>query len=283
MKIFLKHLGVLVLLVGLAVSGLAAYRTTTIEMTPQIASTIASGVGGMYVKTSDTKPHFVTSDGAADYAAGDAWHIHSTAGAPSPLALGDCWTDTTDSYKLWCKESSGNIRQRFVGTAPGPLGCGGTPAAGCFTTLDASGLTTVTGGIALAGAVTLAGYPQSFLAHADTAAATVYLGGADRGAAAGSQVVLFVAPAAGTLRALTCSCGTAPGGIVFDVYTVQKSTNRGASWAATTGTCTITGSAKTCADATHHPTVAQYDWLAVEIVKDAASVSATYNCQVNVQ
>ncbi len=133
-KIAIGFVAVLVL----AGISLGAYRSVTYEMTPISASTIAAGVGGMYTSNADTKPHFVTSAGV-DYAAGDAWHLHTTAGAPGSLVLGDCWTDSTDSYRVWCKESSGNIRQRFVGTAPGPLGCGGTPSTGCFTSVTIGG------------------------------------------------------------------------------------------------------------------------------------------------
>ena len=121
------------------------------------------------------------------------------------------------------------------------------------------------------------------MSNSDTAAAAVYRGGADRGAAAATQIALFVAPAAGAVRARTCTEGTAPGGIVSDVFTVQKSSNQGAAWSDTTSTVTITGAALTAADITHFPTVAQYDWLAVKILKDGASASAVYNCQVLVQ
>lgn len=154
--------------------------------------------------------------------------------------------------------------------------------SGVFKT-PTGAVTIGTGAINLTGAVALAGYPHSFLAHADTAAATVYLGGADRGAAAATQVALFVAPAAGTVRGMACTMGTAPGGIVSDVFTLQKSSDQGSTWSDTASTITITGAGMTGSDTTHFPTVAQYDLLAVKIVKDGASVSAAYNCQVTVQ
>ncbi len=134
----LRSLAIVLVASLLAFVTIGAYRSVTYEMTPIPTSTIAAGVGGMYTSNADTKPHFVTSAGV-DYAAGDAWHLHTTAGAPGSLVLGDCWTDSTDGYRVWCKESTGNIRQRFVGTAPGPVGCGGTPSTGCFTSVTIGG------------------------------------------------------------------------------------------------------------------------------------------------
>lgn len=131
----LISLAAVVLLAGVS---LAAYRSVSFEMTPVLTSPIGANVGGMYTSSVDTKPHFVTSAGV-DYAAGDAWHLHTSAGAPGSLVLGDCWTDSTDSYRVWCKESTGNIRQRFVGTAPGPIGCGGTESTGCFSSVTIGG------------------------------------------------------------------------------------------------------------------------------------------------
>lgn len=176
-------------------------------------------------------------------------------------------------------------------TLTAPVINGATSASGNFDLSGSSGtfktstgaVTIGTGAINLTGAVALAGYPHSFLAHADTAAATVYLGGAGQGAAAASQIVLHVASAAQTLRALTCGFGTAPGGVVSDVVTVVKSSDQGATWSDTTVTCTVTGASKTCSDTAHTPTLAAGDWVGVKIVRDGLSVSAAYNCQVVVQ
>lgn len=228
----------------LASVSLAAYRSVSFEMTPVLTSPIGSSVGGMYTSSADTKPHFITSAGI-DYAAGDAWHLHTTAGAPGALVFGDCWTDSTDSYRVWCKESTGNIRQR---TDVGASGSIGIPAS-----------------------------PSVFRAHADTAALTGYLGGADRGAAASSQVVLFTSHSAQALRYLACTTGAPPGGVVSDVITVQKSTDQGTTWTDTGSACTVAGSSKTCLSA-FVVSVAQYDELAVKIVRNALSGSMVYNC-----
>lgn len=124
--------------IALAVSALAAYRSSSFEMTPQASNPIASGVGGLYTKSSDGLPRLVDT-ASNQYPAGEARHIYSYAGAPGSAILGDCWTDTAASYRLYCKESGGNLPQRFDGTAPGPIGCGGTPSTGCFSSVAIAG------------------------------------------------------------------------------------------------------------------------------------------------
>lgn len=114
------------------------FRSSSIEMTPQASNPTPSGVGGLYTKTSDGIPRLVSAT-SVEYPAGEARHIYTYAGAPPGAVVGDCWFDSTDSNRLWCLEDVGAIRQRFEGTAPGAIGCGGTPAAGCFTTVTIGG------------------------------------------------------------------------------------------------------------------------------------------------
>lgn len=224
----------------------ADLRTTSVSMTPAASSPIPAARGGMYTSSMDGKPRFVDVSGV-EYPTGEARHVYVSAGAPGGAVLGDCWVDSTDSYTLYCKEGAGNLRQRRDLTVPGAIGIQASPAV--------------------------------FLAHADTATGTQYLGGADRGAAAASQVVLFVAHSAQSIRYLACTAGTAPGGMVSDVLTVQKSSNQGTSWADTGSTCTLTGSARTCPSAAV-VALAPFDWLAVKVARDALSSGAAYSCQV---
>lgn len=114
------------------------FRSSSIEMTPQASNPTPSGVGGLYTKTSDGIPRLVSAT-SVEYPAGEARHIYTYAGAPPGAVVGDCWFDSTDSNRLWCLEDVGAIRQRFEGTAPGAIGCGGTPAAGCFTSVTIGG------------------------------------------------------------------------------------------------------------------------------------------------
>lgn len=198
----------------------------------------------MYTSSADGKPHFVDVSGM-EYPAGEARHIYTSAGAPGGAILGDCWVDSADGYTLYCKESAGILRQRKDFSVPG--------------------------------AISIPASPGVFRAHADTASGTKYLGGADRAAAASAQVVLFTAHSAQSLRYLVCTAGTAPGGMAFDVLTVQRSTDQGATWTDTSSTCTFTGSGKTCSSAAV-TALNQFDELAVKIVRDALSISAAYNC-----
>jgi hypothetical protein len=124
--------------VALAVTGLAAYRSSSFEMTTQATNPIASGVGGLYTKTADGIPRLVDT-ARNEYPAGEAKRITPYAGTPGSVVLSDCWTDSTNGYRLYCKESGGNLPQRFDGTVPGPIGCGGTPSTGCFTAVTIAG------------------------------------------------------------------------------------------------------------------------------------------------
>lgn len=221
-------------------------RTTSVSMTPVSSSPIPAARGGLYTSSTDGKPHFVDVSGV-EYPAGEARHVYVSAGAPGGAVLGDCWVDSTDGYTLYCKESAGNLRQRKDLSVPG--------------------------------AVSITASPGVFLAHADTAAGTKWLGGADRGAAASSQVTLFVSHSAQSVRFLACTAGTAPGGMVSDVLTVQKSSDQGATWSDTASSCTLTGTVKTCSSAAVVG-LAPYDWLAVKVARDALSSSADFNCEV---
>lgn len=298
------------LLLLLPALALAAGTTTDqITMKPQASPTCTSGRACIYAK-SGTDRVYVTDSAGLELQSNAARSFRTSADctALSSPANGDVcyssglgtfqfyaagWTSAPANDSLLVHKAGSETITGVKNFAAAPVFAAGLTASGAVPN-DFSGSTgpfkTSTGAatigpgtISLTGALALAGYPHSFLAHADTAAATVYLGGADRGAAAATQIALFVAPAAGVVRGLTCTEGTAPGGIVSDVFTVQKSSNQGAAWSDTTSTATITGAALTAADVTHFPTVAQYDWLAVKILKDGASASAVYNCQVLVQ
>lgn len=242
-----KYLSVLgAVLALLPLDAAADTRTTSVSMTPVSANPIPANRGGMYTSSADGKPRFVDASGT-EYVAGVARHVFTAAGAPGGAVLGDCWTDSTDNYRLWCKESAGNLRQRPDLSVSGALG--------------------------------IAASPGVFLAHADTAAGTKYLGGADRGAAASSQVVLFVAHSAQSIRYLVCTAGTAPGGMVGDSFTVVRSADQGATWSDTSSGCTLTAAAQACFSAA---TVAlgAYDWVGVKVVRDPTSSSAGFNCEV---
>lgn len=221
-------------------------RTTSVSMTPVASSPTPAGRGGLYTSSLDGRPRLVDTSGI-EYVAGEARSLYVSIGAPVGALLGDCWADSADAYRVWCKEGAGVLRQR--------------PDLG------------------VSGALGVSASPSVFLAHADTAAGATYLGGADRGAAASSQVVLFVSHSAQSVRYLACTAGTAPGGAVSDVFTVQKSSDRGATWTDTASTCSITGTAKTCFSAAS-VLLAPYDWVAVKILRDALSVSSAYNCAV---
>ncbi|TXH42064.1 MAG: hypothetical protein E6Q97_36255 [Desulfurellales bacterium] len=118
--------------------GATGFRSSSVEMTPQASNPIPSGVGGIYTKNTDNLPRFVDTSGN-EYRAGDAKHIAISAGVPGSAVLGDCWTDSTNGNRLTCKEDAGDLVQRFEPTDPGPIGCGGTPSTGCFTSVTIDG------------------------------------------------------------------------------------------------------------------------------------------------
>ncbi len=132
-------------LVGVAIFvlaglGFAGQRAVSFEMTPTASNLVASGLGGMYTKSSDGKPRLVSAS-AVEYPAGEARHVYTAAGAPGAAVLGDCWTDSTDNYRLYCKEGTGNLAQRTDLTAPGPIGSG-TASTGAFSSVTIGGAPT---------------------------------------------------------------------------------------------------------------------------------------------
>jgi hypothetical protein len=109
-------------------------------------------------------------------------------------------------------------------------------------------------------------------ASADTiGAATKYL--PRSGNVAAAQVPLGIATRAGILRSLRAGLNVAPGGADTVVFTVQKSSDQGATWTDTTLTCTISAAAKSNSDLTNRPAVAAGDWLAVKMVSSAGTAA----------
>lgn len=102
-------------------------------------------------------------------------------------------------------------------------------------------------------------------------AATKYLPRA--GNVASAQAPLAIVTRAGVLRSLRVSLNVAPGGSDTAIFTVQKSSDNGATWTDTTLTCTVTGSAKSASDTTHFPAVAAGDLLAVKAVSSAGTAA----------
>lgn len=117
-----------------------------------------------------------------------------------------------------------------------------------------------------------------FHAAAATATGTQYLGVAGTSAASSSQIALFTAPEALTVRKVVCTFDTAPGGMVVDTATIVSRTS-GGSWTARASTCAVTGSAATCSGTTT-TTLAQYERVGLQLARDALSSSAGYDCEV---
>lgn len=82
-----------------------------VRLSSLASNPITSGYAGIYTSNADGKLRFVDAAGNVVKAGQSTGPIIS-AGAPGSAALGDCWVDSNDSYKLYCKESSGNIAQR---------------------------------------------------------------------------------------------------------------------------------------------------------------------------
>jgi hypothetical protein len=114
------------------------FRSSSVEMTPQASNPIPAGVGGLYTKNSDGLPRLVSS-GGTEFLAGETRHVYTYGGQPPSAVTGDCWMDSTQGNTLWCLEDAGPLAQRFDGNAPGPIGCGGTASAGCFTSVAING------------------------------------------------------------------------------------------------------------------------------------------------
>lgn len=103
------------------------------------------------------------------------------------------------------------------------------------------------------------------------AATTAYLPGpGDAGAGlTNAQRILYIVTRSGTLGKLNASIKTAPAGADTVILTVQKSTDRGASWSDTSLTCTITGASTNCQDNIDAPSTTALDWLAIKLVSSA--------------
>lgn len=123
-----------------------SFAADFIQMATRASNPVPSGYAGIWVSNSDGKLRFVDTAGNS-VKAGQATGLQISAGAPGSAVLGDCWIDSTASYKLYCKESAGNLAQRVDLTAPGPIGSV-TPSTGAFTTLTTSGNTTLGDAIA---------------------------------------------------------------------------------------------------------------------------------------
>jgi hypothetical protein len=96
-------------------------------------------------------------------------------------------------------------------------------------------------------------------------------------AVASAAVPLYVARFTGeTIRNLGASLATAPAGTDTAIFTVQKSSDNGATWADTALTCTITGTAKAAADLTHSAVLAAGDLLALKVVSSATTAAIPF-------
>lgn len=87
------------------------------------------------------------------------------------------------------------------------------------------------------------------------------------GAAGASERPLSIGTRAGTLRALYCNLGTAPGGVATVVVTVRVAAADSAL------TCTITGAATSCNDTSHTPSVSAGQSLSVKAVSSAGTAA----------
>lgn len=99
-------------------------------------------------------------------------------------------------------------------------------------------------------------------------ASTIYLGAIGTASFLGTQIALGIASKTGTATYLTVSIRTAPGGSDTVIWTVQKSSDMGATWSDTTLTCTMTGAVNTC-QGVQTPAITLYDWLALKGVSSA--------------
>jgi len=96
------------------------------------------------------------------------------------------------------------------------------------------------------------------------------------GAVSATEVAIGIATRTGILRNLYTSLVTAPGGTDTVAFTVRKSSDNGATWSATTLTCTTTGTAKGSSDTTHTPAVTAGDLLSVQMVSSAATAATPF-------
>ena len=106
-------------------------------------------------------------------------------------------------------------------------------------------------------------------------AATRYMTTAG-GAVSATEVAIGIVTKTGILRNLRASLGTAPGGADTVVFTVRKSSDNGATWGATTLTCTISAANKSASDVANFPAVAAGDLLSVEMVSSAGTAATPF-------
>lgn len=104
-------------------------------------------------------------------------------------------------------------------------------------------------------------------------AATKYLT-APGSTVAAAQIPLYCARFAGeTIRNLNAWATTAPGGADTGIYTVQKSSDNGATWTDTTLTATISAAGKAASDLTHAVVLAAGDLLAIKVVSSNTTLA----------
>lgn len=103
-------------------------------------------------------------------------------------------------------------------------------------------------------------------------AATVFLVGTGNKSA--SAVPVYFAGRACTIQNLAVVAGTAPAGSDTVVVTVQKSSDKGATWTDTALTATIPAAGTATYDTTNAVAIAKGDLLAVEAVSSGATAAA---------
>lgn len=84
-----------------------------VSMTPQASNPVPASHAGLWASSADGVLRLVDSTGAS-LKAGVATGLRASAGALAGATLGDCWVDSTDSYRLYCQESSGAVAQRSL-------------------------------------------------------------------------------------------------------------------------------------------------------------------------
>lgn len=98
---------------------------------------------------------------------------------------------------------------------------------------------------------------------------------------AAAEIPVYIARFTGeVVRNLRVNAVTAPGGSDTVAVTINKSSDNGGTWATTTVTCTITGTAKFAADLTHSLALTAGDLLEVAFVSSAgtaAGLTATFD------
>jgi hypothetical protein len=106
-------------------------------------------------------------------------------------------------------------------------------------------------------------------------AATVFLVANGQNKAS-SAVAVHLASRACTIKNLAVVASTAPGGSDTVVITVQKSSDKGATWTDTALAATIPAAGTATYDLTNEVAIAKGDLLAVEAVSSGATAAAVY-------